>query len=217
MRAAHGAIERVDLAGEEFALRTIGNLPPLGICGSGLMDLMALLVRTRLVESTGRLLNPEDVPPGPGFRLSARIVPNRERGPSFRIAEASEGKWIELTQRDIRELQLAKSAIASAINILLKERNLTASDLGRVFIAGAFGNHIRGQDAIDIGLLPGVPVERIHFIGNAAVAGAEAVVRSKQARAKAEALADMVEYVELAGRQDFQDEFSAALLFPEVG
>ncbi|RPJ56916.1 MAG: DUF4445 domain-containing protein [Acidobacteria bacterium] len=217
MRAAHGAIERVDLADEEFAFRTIGNLPPLGICGSGLMDLLALLVRAQFVDSTGRLLPPEEVPPGPTFRLGARIMPNRERGPSFRVAEVSDGQWIELTQRDVRELQLAKGAIASAINILLKERGLTGSDLSRVYIAGAFGNHIRGRDAVDIGLLPGIPVERIHFIGNAAVAGAEAVIRSKQARLKAEALAHMVEYVELAGRQDFQDEFSAALLFPEVG
>ncbi|MFB3906314.1 MAG: ASKHA domain-containing protein [Acidobacteriota bacterium] len=214
MRAAHGAIERIDLSGSEFAFRTIGNLPPLGICGSGLMDLLALLVRTRLVDSTGRLLEAEEVAAGPGLRLADRIQPNQGRGPSFRIAEASEGKWIELTQRDVRELQLAKSAIASAINILLKERRLNARDLSRVYIAGAFGNHIRGQDAVDIGLLPGIPIERIHFIGNAAVAGAEAVIRSKQARAKAEALARMIEYVELAGRQDFQDEFSAALLFP---
>ena len=216
MRAAHGAIERIDVSEGDLAFRTIGNLPPLGICGSGLMDLLALLVRARLVDETGRLLSPEEFPPGAGLSLAARILPNRERGPSFRIAEVSEGKWIELTQRDVRELQLAKSAIASAINILLKERGLTARDLSRVYIAGAFGNHIRGQDAVDIGLLPGIPVERIHFVGNAAVAGAEAVIRSKQARAKAEALAGMIEYVELAGRQDFQDEFSAALLFPEV-
>ena len=161
-------------------------------------------------------MSAEQIPDGPGSGLRGRIIVNPGRGPSFRVAEASEGKWIELTQRDVRELQLAKSAIASAINILLKERGLTPTDLSRVYIAGAFGNHIRGQDAVDIGLLPGIPVERVHFIGNAAVAGAEAVIRSKQARAKAEALAGMVEYVELAGRQDFQDEFSAALLFPEV-
>jgi len=216
MRAAHGAIERIDLADGQLAFRTIGSLAPLGICGSGLMDLLALLVRAGIVDSTGRLLGADEVVNGPGLRLADRILPNRERGPSFRVAEASEGKWIELTQRDVRELQLAKSAIASAINILLKERGLTPSDVSRVYIAGAFGNHIRGQDAVDIGLLPGIPVERIHFIGNAAVAGAEAVICSRQARRKAEALAGMIEYVELAGRQDFQDEFSAALLFPEA-
>jgi len=212
MRAAHGAIERIDLSDGDLAFRTIGNLSPIGICGSGLMDLLALLVRNGIVDTTGRILNGDEIE---GRCLGTRIVSSRERGNNFRVAAVGEDKWIELTQRDVRELQLAKSAIASAINILMKERGITPGDISRVHIAGAFGNHIRGQDAIDIGLLPGVPAERIHFIGNAAVAGAEAVISSREARRKAEALAAMVEYVELAGRQDFQEEFSSALLFPE--
>ncbi|HXK58981.1 MAG TPA: ASKHA domain-containing protein [Acidobacteriota bacterium] len=216
MRAAHGAIERMDVQDGDLAYRTIGNLNPIGICGSGLMDLLALLVRTGIVDETGRILDPDEIRRGSCTPLQRRIATNREGGHSFRVVPTgAAGKWIELTQRDVRQLQLAKSAIASAINILLKEKSVTVNDIKRVYIAGAFGNHIRGADAIDIGLLPAMSPDRIHFIGNAAMAGAEAVLCSKQARRKAEALAEMIEYVELAGRSDFQDEFSAALLFPK--
>jgi uncharacterized 2Fe-2S/4Fe-4S cluster protein (DUF4445 family) len=212
MRASYGAIERVDVVDDDLAFRTIGNAAPLGICGSGLMDLLALLVRAGIVDSTGRLLLPQELKSACP-KLVSRIV-GGPGGASFRIAPI-EDSWIELTQRDIRELQLAKSAIASAIRMLMGELQIEASDIDQVYIAGAFGNHIRGQDAIDIGLLPWISPDRIRFIGNAAVAGAEAVLRSRGAREKAERLAHRVEYVELAGRPDFQEEFASGLLFPE--
>jgi uncharacterized 2Fe-2S/4Fe-4S cluster protein (DUF4445 family) len=214
MRAAHGAIERVDWRDGSLAWRTIGNLPPAGLCGSGLMDLIALLVRAGAVDSAGRLLRREDALQRLEGELATRIVNHENQQPALRITPAAEGKWIELTQRDIRELQLAKAAIASAIEILISEFGAQPSDLARVYVAGAFGNHIRGEDAVDIGLLPPVPPERIHFIGNAAVSGAEAILRSREAREKAERLARRIEYIELAARPDFQDRFATALLFP---
>jgi len=212
MRAAYGAIERVDLQGDDLAYRTIGNGAPAGICGSGLMDLAALCRRTGIIDESGRMLADDkaiDVP-GP---LKARIGA-RETGAFLRIAPARDDSWVELTQRDVREIQLAKAAIASGIQTVLHEYGVQPDEINRISIAGAFGNHIRGQDAVDIGLLPRVPADRIHFIGNAAAAGAEAILRSREARAKAERLAKIVDYVEVAGRPEFQDLFVDCLLFP---
>ncbi len=212
MRAAYGAIERIDLQGNDLAYRTIGNGPPAGICGSGLMDLAALSRRTGIVDESGRMLADDKAVHAPE-PLKARLG-SRESGAFLRIAPARDDSWVELTQKDVREIQLAKAAIASGIQTLLCEWDVGPEQIDRVSIAGAFGNHIRGQDAIDIGLLPRVPAERIHFIGNAAAAGAEAILRSREARAKAERLAQTVDYVEVAGRPEFQDLFVDCLLFP---
>jgi uncharacterized 2Fe-2S/4Fe-4S cluster protein (DUF4445 family) len=214
MRAARGAIERVDLVDGDLTFRTVGNTSPVGICGSGLMDLAALLLRSELLAPSGKLASPTDASPHLPEPLRKRIVADQDGIPVIRLAQADDQNWIELTQRDVRELQLAKGAVAAGVRVLMKELGAAASDIAKVYIAGAFGNHIRGQDAVETGLLPAVPVERIHFIGNAAVAGAEAILCSREARLKAERLAGRVEYIEVAGRSDFQDIFAEALLFP---
>jgi uncharacterized 2Fe-2S/4Fe-4S cluster protein (DUF4445 family) len=212
MRAAYGAIERVDLQGPDLAYRTIGNGPPAGICGSGLMDLAALCRRTGIVDESGRMLTDDKATQAPD-PLRARLG-GRDSGAFLRVAPVRDNSWVELTQKDVREIQLAKAAIASGIQTLLCEWAVRPEQIDRISIAGAFGNHIRGQDAVDIGLLPRVPADRIHFIGNAAAAGAEAVLRSREARAKAERLAETIDYVEVAGRPEFQDLFVDCLLFP---
>ena len=117
-------------------------------------------------------------------------------------------------QKDIREVQLAKSTIAAGIKILMQELGITANDITNVYIAGAFGNHVRGQDAIDVGLIPPVQPEKIKFVGNAALSGAEAILLSTEARQKAERLAEFVEYVEISDRSDFNDFFVDSMHFP---
>ncbi len=212
MRAAYGAIERVDLRDGDLAYRTVGNGPPAGICGSGLMDLAALCRRSGIIDESGRILSEDGAGKAPEA-IRARLG-SRDSGSFLRIAPVGQNTWIELNQRDVREIQLAKAAIASGIQMLLRECGVGPEEIGRISIAGAFGNHIRGEDALDIGLLPRVPADRIHFIGNAAAAGAEAILRSRDARLKAERLARSVDYVEVAGRPDFQDLFVDCLLFP---
>jgi len=120
-----------------------------------------------------------------------------------------------LTQRDIRELQLAKGAISAGAAILLKEFGVAAKDLSHVLLAGAFGNFIRRNMARRIGLLPDVPTERILYIGNAAGAGARMALQSRRCKEEANRISDRTEYLELAGRADFQQEFTNAMMFPE--
>jgi len=119
-----------------------------------------------------------------------------------------------LMQKDIREVQLAKSAVVSGIKILMNELQIESGQIKNIFIAGAFGNHVRGQDAVDSGLIPAVPIERIKFIGNAALAGAEAVLLSQEARRKAEHLTVKVGYVEISECSDFHEFFVESMHFP---
>ncbi|MGH7451441.1 MAG: ASKHA domain-containing protein [bacterium] len=214
MRAARGAIERAEIVDGDVQFRTIGGVDPIGICGSGLLDLVCEFVRAGVIDKTGRILNSEEMPATVGDNLKARLVHHDNGSNHLAIAKIDEEKSIMLMQKDIREVQLAKSAIAAGIRILMKELNARPEDIANVYIAGAFGNHVRGQDAIDSGLIPPVPPERIKFIGNAALAGAEAVLLSQEARRKAEYLAEIVGYVEISDRSDFHELFVESMHFP---
>ncbi len=215
MRAARGAIERAEIVDGDLQFRTIGNADPIGICGSGLLDLVCEFVRAGIIDKTGRILNVNEMPLIAGEKLKARIVHHDNGSNHIAIARIDEEKSVMLMQKDIREVQLAKSAIAAGIKILMKELNVQPEDIANVYIAGAFGNHVRGQDAIDSGLIPPVPPECIKFIGNAALAGAEAVLLSTEARRKAERLAEIVGYVEISDRSDFHELFVESIHFPE--
>jgi uncharacterized 2Fe-2S/4Fe-4S cluster protein (DUF4445 family) len=215
MRAARGAIERAEIVDGDLQFRTIGNADPIGICGSGLLDLVCEFVRAGVIDKTGRILNVAELPATVGDDLKKRLVHHDNGSNHIAIARIDEERSIMLMQKDIREVQLAKSAIAAGIKILMKELNVQPEDIANVYIAGAFGNHLRGQDAIDSGLIPPVPPERIKFIGNAALAGAEAVLLSTGARCKAERLAGIVGYVEISDRHDFHELFVESMHFPE--
>jgi uncharacterized 2Fe-2S/4Fe-4S cluster protein (DUF4445 family) len=213
MRAARGAIERAKVAGGDLEYRVIGNTEPLGICGSGLADLVAELLRNGVITKAGRILPPDSLPAEVPAALRRRVVRINGGPPQVRIAPLAEGRWLALTQADVREVQLAKAAIASGIRIMMKDLGVTARDIAAVHIAGAFGNHLRGQDALDLGLLPEAAPEKIRFIGNAAVTGAEAVLLSSQARRKAERIAQIMRYVEIGFRDDFQEAFVDSMHF----
>lgn len=214
MRAAHGAIERAQIVDGDLEVRTIGGGPPLGICGSGLLDLVSEFVRAGLIDSSGRILGIHELGGGFPAALKRRIVEGANGVNHLRVAQLENTEYILLTQKDIREVQLAKSAIASGVTILMKELGIKSKQIDKVLIAGAFGNHIRGEDAVDSGLIPALDPARIQFIGNAALAGAEVVLLSDGARRRAEQLAQAIEYVEISGRTDFQDTFVEAMSFP---
>ena len=193
MRATEGAIEAVRINREDIQVKVIGEVPPRGICGSGLVDVSAELLKAGMMNYTGRLAAPEFV-----------LVPKEH---------SATGEDIVITQKDLRELQLAKGAIYAGTKILLKELGAREEDISEILLAGAFGNYIRQESALTIGLLPNLPTHQIISVGNAAGNGAILALISKKERARAFSLAKKVEHIELSGRADFQDEFVNALLF----
>ncbi|MDI7276654.1 MAG: ASKHA domain-containing protein, partial [Anaerolineae bacterium] len=214
MRAAEGAIDRVDVAEDgELAIHSIGRGKLRGICGSGAVDAIAGLRRLGIVDATGRLLGRDEVSALHGDGLAERLV-SHGNGGAFLLAPAEDtavGGPILLTQRDIRQIQLAKGAIRAGIEILMKELAVGPEDVAEVCLAGAFGNYIRPESALTIGLMPRFPRAPIVPVGNAAGAGAQMALLSRQAWREAAEVKSQVEYVELSLRADFQQVFTEAL------
>lgn len=214
MRAADGAIERVDLDEEGVHIGVIGDSKPTGICGSGIIDAVGELVRCKIVDKTGRLLDPDKlrrkkVPEA----LIERVVEN-DGVYDFLLYESEEDDIrLFLTQKDVREIQLAKAAMYAGVRILMKECGIENDTLDRVIIAGAFGSYIRGESAIHLGLLPDIDREKFYSAGNAAGIGASMVLLSDEVRRAAEEAAAGIEHIELAVRNDFQDEYMMAMRF----
>jgi uncharacterized 2Fe-2S/4Fe-4S cluster protein (DUF4445 family) len=195
-------------------LDVIGTGAPKTICGSGLIDAVAELLNLGIIDSTGRF-----VPIG---RLEGKLPPTileriiRDKtGPAFVLARNRDngGQTVILTQQDIREVQLAKGAIRAGITILLRKMGIDESQVERIFLAGAFGNYIRPESALRIGLLPQVSLERIHFVGNAAAAGAEMILLNSDYRTLAGTLARKIKYIEIANEPDFQTIFADSMRF----
>ena len=213
MRASDGAIEGVQINGGAVHLQIIGGaVHPIGLCGSGLVDAAAELVKCGLVDASGRLLKPDEarergLPEG----LIARLV-TVDGARAFLLTEPQDN--IVLTQPDIRALQFAKGAIAAGVNVLLAHMGVTAGDLREVLLAGSFGSYINPASARLIGLVPWVPVERIVAVGNAAGEGAKICLLSFRERQAANRLPEFIEYLELSGRSEFNDIFTEALGFP---
>jgi uncharacterized 2Fe-2S/4Fe-4S cluster protein (DUF4445 family) len=219
MRASEGAIEAVRITPNSVELQVIGDVPPLGICGSGLLDIVAQLRLVGLLEPSGRFVSHEEARQIVSPDIAARLTVDENDVRVFVLAtpaESGTGKSIVFTQRDIRELQFAKGAIASGIEVLIHELGITADDLVEIYLAGSFGSYINPQSARIIGLVPPIPVERIKAVGNAAGEGAKMALLSFRQREVARSMADRVEYHELSGRADFNDSFIAVLQFPEL-
>lgn len=207
MRAADGAIEGVTLTEGEVRLQVIGDTEPRGICGSGLIDAVAQLRLVGLLDASGRLASPDEAA---GHPLADRLV-EIDGMRAFLLAEG-----VPLTQRDIRELQSAKGAIATGIGALMQLLDVSAADLHQVLLAGSFGTYINPASARVIGLVPPVPVDRIVAVGNAAGEGAKMALLSFRERLMAFDLLRRVEYVELSGQEGFNEAFLAAVRFPEL-
>ncbi len=216
MRATAGAIEKVVL-NEDVLINVIGNAAPSGICGTGLVDATAELLRSGILESTGRIKDPAEAPEELPPAIRERIVKNGDHS-DFVLAwkkESSTGENVCLYQKDVRELQLANGAIRAGINMLLKKENLSVNDLGKVLIAGAFGNFIRRRNAKRIGMMPDVELERIQFVGNTASFGAKRVLLSLTERSYAERILKITEHLDLSLNPEFQMEFAEAMMFPD--
>lgn len=213
MIASEGAINKVKID-EQVAVETVGNVKPKGLAGSGLIDAGAALLRAGLMDERGKFRSQEDA-----ARFSPPKVTNHlikaEKGYEFLLAR-SYGKDLKVTQRDIRELQLAKGVIFAGIESLKIEMGIGNDQIDELYLAGTFGSYLNIASAREIGLIPPLPEERVRAVGNAAHVGAKMCLLSVEARQEAEALAKRIQHVELPLRKDFQDIFADAMLFPSV-
>jgi len=210
--AKAGAIEGVRCEDGQLHYKCIGNISPISICGSGLVDLTAVLLDCDVIDPSGRI----GVPSG-GNLLTTKVLP-RNGGYAFLVASAAESyhhEAIYLSQKDVRELQLAKAAIAAGIDILTAEWGIASRDIDYIYLAGALGNYIDPLNAMRIGLLPKTDPERILSLGNAASTGAAMTLLSRNYWRKAEGLANSIEHVELSTRRDFSNLFIGHLRFPD--
>ncbi len=214
MRATEGAISKV-VINEAIEVSVIGGGRATGICGSGLVDAVADLLDAGVIDPTGRIADPETARELPD--PLRRAILSFEDQPSVVLVPAARSKTgqpILLTQRDVREVQLAKAAIRAGIEVIGAEFGIVTEEVSRVLLAGGFGNFIRRSHAKRIGLLPPIPTERIEFIGNAAATGAKTVLACADCRREAERISRETEYVELATRPDFQTCYMEAMVFP---
>ena len=216
MRAADGAIEVVSMTPDGLDLRVIGDAAPAGLCGSGLVDAVAGLVGVGLLDRSGRFVPEQDaaaLAPGLAGRLTTlgaeRVFVLHWLGEPGDVTRS-----IYLSQRDVRELQFAKAAIATGWNVLLAEAGLAPGDVQQVLLAGSFGSYLSPANAIRLGLVPRLPVLRVVSAGNVAGEGAKMALLSVRERAGALALLEEVRYVELSDRSDFNDAFVEQLQFP---
>ena len=215
MRGADGAIDHVALEEGDIRCTTIGGGAPAGICGSGLIDLIAVLLRAGVLIPSGRFAKPEALEAVPALR-SRLILNERGRASGFRLFDGSEsatGEPIVLTQGDVREVQLAKGAIAAGIQLMCRTLGAEPGDIQKVYIAGAFGNYMDAGNAQVIGMLPAIPLDRIAPVGNAAGAGAQLAALSREEYERCAAVAAGTEFLELALHPQFQETFIQRLDF----
>jgi uncharacterized 2Fe-2S/4Fe-4S cluster protein (DUF4445 family) len=222
MRAADGAIEVVRATDDDIEIQVIGDTKPMGLCGSGLVDAVAELVRVGIIDHSGRFTSEENAAvanPGLAERLTTvrgeRVfVLSWPGAPGDLEGDEIDGQLVYLSQRDVRELQFAKAAISTGWRLLLQEMGIEPGDVAQVLLAGSFGTYLSPTSAVRIGLTPKLPVLRIVSAGNVAGEGAKMALLSKPERAGASALLEEVQYVELSDRQDFNDTFVDELAFP---
>jgi len=203
MRSAPGAIEAVKIHGDRVEVETIDGAPPVGICGSGVVDTVAQLYLAGVLDTSGRMV--KDHP-------RVRLTNGRA---AFVLADESEtgGAPVVFTQHDVRAVQLAKGAIRAGVSILLAEAGLQEDEIGQFIIAGAFGAYIDLASAVAIDMLPALPLERFAQVGNAAGIGAKLALVSYPHRATAQSIAASSRYLELSGSTRFNDTFVKSIAF----
>lgn len=216
MRAGPGAIEKIHLQNGKVFLDTIGNEVPKGICGSGLMDCIGEFLKEQIITPSGSFATEETC-------YSHKEYFNRLRTGKNGIREfvlVYKGEYgsdidIVITQKDIRELQLAKAAIAAGIKILCQEAGIENDQIENIYLAGAFGNYLNKSSALIIGLLPNIVIEKIISIGNASAYGAIRCLLSKNELLESDYIANSIKSVELSGNKQFNDELLSCLEFPD--
>lgn len=208
MQASDGAIDACRFSDGAFSVTTVGGADPVGICGSGLIDALAACLEAGLVDETGRLLAPDELP-----AERAGLVELRDGKPAALLVPDGA---VALTQKDVRALQLAKAAVAAGIQSLLREAGLCIEEVDEFVVGGAFGTHLRAEAAARIGLFPRELLPRVRMVGNCAGAGACAALLSGQARARMERVAREARYHELSLDPEFSEAYVDAMEFEEA-
>ena len=204
MRAIPGAVERVEIHEGNVFTQTVNNQKPVGICGSGILDAVAQMHKEGVIDDSGRL------------NQEYQGVNQDNRGGSFCLVTAENSgndRAITLSRKDINEIQLAKAAIRTGIELLLQEAGRAAEEIESFVIAGAFGTYLDVESARHIGMFPDLPPERFHQVGNAAGIGARKLLVSKEARLEAERIRESITYVELTVHPNFFDVYATELMF----
>ncbi|MHB0875342.1 MAG: ASKHA domain-containing protein [Anaerolineae bacterium] len=207
MRATDGAVERVTIDDGSVRYQTINDRPAVGICGSGILDAVAQLYRAGVLDMKG------------GMTADHARVRDNDGGREFVLVPAAEsaiGEDIVVTRGDVGQIQLAKGAMRSGINVLLQELGITAGDIKHFIVAGAFGSYIDVQSAIDIAMFPEIPLDRFEQVGNAAGAGARMALLSGAARARAVEIAKVAHYIELTNEPRFVQEFMTSMFLTDL-
>jgi len=211
MRAAVGAIERISVDAATGAGRysTIGDARPLGICGSGMIDLLANLFLAGWIDPAGKF---DRTRPSPSIRVDGRRA-------VYTVAPAEQtatGKPITISEIDVENIIRAKAAIYSATALMLEQVGVAVADLTSIYVAGGFGRFLDLDKAITLGLLPDLPRERFHFIGNASLMGSYMVVVSQDYRRRQMELARRMTYMDLSTNPRYMDQYTAALFLPHT-
>lgn len=202
-----GAVSEVFLENGQLRYRTIGNLPAVGICGSGIIDAVAWMLRMGLLDETGRIVDADEA------EAYASYIEEDENGDSVFMIDKERNVY--LCGRDIREIQLAKAAICAGIDTLLHEAGLETEDVKEVVIAGGFGSHLKAESICRIGLVPPMDAEKLRFVGNAAGAGATAILLGKEPRAAAKEIVSKSKYTELSKNAYFMEKYIEEMMFSE--
>jgi uncharacterized 2Fe-2S/4Fe-4S cluster protein (DUF4445 family) len=204
MRAAPGAIERVQIQGQEVRVYTVMGQPAVGICGSGILDAIGQMLNEGLIDHRGGLQEDHPLIQRINDELIFLIVPASQSG---------NDRDVIITRKDVNEIQLAKGAIRAGMEVLLREGKLSYEEVEEVIVAGAFGTYLDIRSAIGTGMFPDFPRANFHQVGNAAGMGAKQMLVSSERRRAAEEIARKVEYMELTTHPDFRDEFMKAMVF----
>ncbi len=211
MRATQGAIEEIWINGETYepSYRVIGNTKPRGICGSGLISLLAELFLTGIVDKGGNI----------NLTLDTPRVREGEHGPEYVVAwgnETETGQDLSITHTDIDNLLRAKAAIYAGYTVLADSVGIPLESVEQMLIGGSFGKYINVEKAVEIGLLPDMPWDRFHFLGNTSVRGAYLALLSREARAQIKEIASRMTYIELSADNAFYEAFTSALFLPHT-
>ena len=211
MRAQPGAIERVEISPEDLSvkIRTIGNRPPKGLCGSGIIDLLAAMFEAGLVDQTGKLMIDKD---------PARMIKVGHEW-AYIVAfekDTAHGRPVYITQSDIKNLIRSKGAMYTILNVVTQSVGIDFNDIENFFVAGAFGNYIDAQKAITIGMLPDIPIDKFKPLGNSAGKGAVRVLLESASMDKMEKICDKITYLEMNVRGDFMNQLTGALFLPHT-
>ncbi len=213
-----GAVDHVDWIDGRMTFSTIDKVPAVGFCGSGVVDLVAFFVKSGLMDDTGRFVDqlPEATLESDGEgRFGGMTIEKGETGPVFVWGiNAAAGRRLLFTQKDLREVQLAKAAVAAGVETLLRQAGLTAEDVGTLWLAGGFGSYIRPDSAAVIGLIPTDLASKTRSLGNAAARGAILCLLSREKHEEVRRLSDEAKTIELSGRPDFQNAYIEAMMFP---